>query len=158
MKQLFVESFWLFWPILAANQAAALAQLLKLPLATTPVSRRLLGENKTWAPYYVAPILAWMVLYIYNLPYLVGYALVLGWGAVLGDHGKSFFKRCLGYPPGARWLPDRFDFALGAGLLLMWYTPYVRWQHVVVLVAMAIPTHFVGNAIGYQLGWRKTPH
>lgn len=152
------DTLLLFMFALIANQAAAWARLMDLPLATTPVSVRWLGENKTVAPYYVAPVIVWLALVVYGQPHAIYGALAIGWGAVLGDHLKSFIKRRLGYPPGAPWLPDRFDFALGAGLAVWATSPWVTWKHVLLMVVFAIPTHYAGNYLSHRFGLRSTPH
>src|SRR3989344_6564590 len=110
-----VEAFWLFLPILAANQAPGVARALGLPLATMSVSPRWLGKNKTVAPYYFGPLLAILAAYFCGFKdfWIVG--LTFGLGAILGDHVKSFFKRRLGMAPGAPWWPfDQVDYSLGA--------------------------------------------
>ena len=163
----------LFLPIVAANQAGMVAQWQKLPGAFRPISKHWLGKNKTWAPYYMAPLIALAILIVITLriPHtvqsvfdlrtgkdllLVGMS--LGMGAVLGDHIKSFIKRRLGYPSGLAWMPDRFDFALGGGVAAWLVIPRVGWMDILGLVVLALPVHYVGNYVGYQLGWRQTPH
>lgn len=122
------------------------------------VSPTYLGENKTVAPYYVGPVLGAMTFFLYGHPEWWHEGALLGLGAVAGDHIKSVFKRRLGYPPGYSWLPDRFDFALGGGLVAWWYYWWVTWEHVLCLVLIALPVHYFGNRLSYKIGLRKTPH
>ncbi|HEV8666738.1 MAG TPA: CDP-archaeol synthase [Candidatus Paceibacterota bacterium] len=154
----FLQSLTLFLPILLANQAGMIAQLFHLPFSTMPVSRRLLGENKTIAVYYVAPVLAGVVVFLYQDNYWYREALVFGWGAVLGDHVKSFVKRRLGFKPGDPWIFDRIDFAIGGALAAKCYFAWVTFEHVFWIVAIALPVHYLGNQVGFILGLRKTPH
>lgn len=84
--------------------------------------------------------------------------IVVGTGAVAGDHVKSAVKRRLGLPPGSPFFFDRIDFAIGGALGGLWIFPWMTWVHALIIVALAYPVHLVGNAISYRLGWRKTPH
>jgi hypothetical protein len=154
----FLQSLALFLPILAANQAGKVARVLKLPAYNTPVSIRLLGLNKTIAPYYVGPLLAAGVLILFLDPYWWIEGPVLGLGAVLGDHVKSLIKRSLGYKPGAQWWLDRIDFAIGGGMAAWLYFDWVQWAHVLWIVGIAWPVHYFGNRFSYSRGWRDTPH
>jgi len=154
----FFQSLALFVPILAANQGPGLAQQFGLPLGATPVWVRVFGPNKTLAAYYVGPACAMVVLLLYLNPHWFIEGLVLGLGTVLGDHVKSAVKRSLGYPPGAPWFFDRIDFAIGGAVAAMWYLPWVTWEHVLTIVALAYPVHLIGNRISYNMGLRKTPH
>ena len=158
LSQFLFATLVLFLPILAANQAGAVSDVLNLPLSTVPVSTRWLGRNKTLAPYYVAPFLSWAVFYWLGSPQLWPQAIAIGCGAVLGDHVKSFLKRRLGYPPGVQWWPDRIDFSVGGGLAELLVFPRVTIWHVAAMVFAAYPLHYAGNLISYHLGWRKTPH
>src|SRR3989344_1839790 len=111
---LFLEALWFFLPILAANQCPGLAAYLHLPDAHAPIIRRWLGENKTIAAYYAAPLGSLGAIYAqqqmtewshafglfdYNRSDLWLVGLLLGLGAVLGDHIKSFIKRRVGISP-----------------------------------------------------------
>jgi hypothetical protein len=153
-----LDSFLLFIPILAANQAAQVIQMVGLSNSDVVISKRWLGEHKTLLPYVVAPLLViWTMNLLYGGFYLFS-GLVLGWGAVLGDHIKSLIKRRLGYPPGTQWWADRVDFAIGGGVMAWFFFPAVTVEHVLLMVAFAWPVHWVGNRIGYMLSLRKTPH
>jgi CDP-2,3-bis-(O-geranylgeranyl)-sn-glycerol synthase len=157
MTEFLLQSLWLLLPILAANQGPGLAKSMQLPLGDIAVSNRWLGPSKTLAAYYAGPLMATIVLYMYDPNFLVD-GLVLGLGAVLGDHIKSFIKRRLGYPPGYKWWPDRIDFAIGGGIASTFLFDWVTPLHVLTIITAAWPIHVVGNLIGYYLGWRKTPH
>lgn len=154
----FFQSLALFMPILAANQAGMVAKKLNLPLAHTPTSRRWLGENKTAAVWYVGPLLSMFVLFLYRNPHWVSEGIALGFGAVCGEVIKSFCKRLMGYPPGAKWFPDRIDFALGGAVAAKLCFEWVTFEHMLWLVAIAWPVHYFGNQFSYKRGWRKTPH
>jgi CDP-2,3-bis-(O-geranylgeranyl)-sn-glycerol synthase len=167
--QNFFISLTLFLPILAANQGPGLARRLNLPLSHMPVSRRLLGENKTVAAYYAGPALGMLVFGVYALvcaaffkyPDWIAWltdGLVIGLGAVLGDQIKSFIKRRLDRPAGSPWFFDRIDFAIGGGLAAWWRFDWVTWRHVLIIILLAYPVHLIGNQISHARGWRDTPH
>ena len=152
------EVLYLFFPILAANQAGMLGKVLSLPFSDVPVSRRWLGENKTLDVYCTGPMLGGTVyLLFYGDPEHSYVGILLGLGAVLGDHVKSFFKRLLGYSPGSPWWPDRIDFALGGSLVAIVIFPNATWWHVVAIVLLAWPVHYFGNKFSHKKGWRDTP-
>ncbi len=77
---------------------------------------------------------------------------LLGFGALLGDSVKSFFKRRVGIRPGGRWIPfDQIDFVIGA-FLLIWPLAPLSWQ--VWLLALALhPALTIGvKHLGYYIG------
>lgn len=160
LLNILLESLCLFLPILAANQGPGIAHRYQLPLGRTPVSRRWLGENKTVAAYWTGPLLSVSVVsLIYQRPDWWLEGAVVGLGAVLGDHIKSFIKRRLpNKPPGSPWWPDRIDFAIGGGVGAMLYLPWVTIEHVVMLALIAFPVHYFGNKWSHENGWRDTPH
>lgn len=127
-----------------------------MPLGAWTISERWLGPNKTLGAYFYAPLLA--AAFSFAPGFRWYQPLLLGLGAVLGDHLKSAIKRQLEYPPGSKWLPDRFDFALGGGLMGWAFIDWVTLFHVAILVGLALPVHYVGNLISHELGLRSTPH
>ena len=141
--------------MLAANQAGHVIRLCKL--RDIPTNVQLFGTNKTLLPFLVAPALAVIVLFLYRNPHFLREGLVLGWGVVIGEHVKSFFKRRLSFKEGTPWLFDRLDFAIGGGIAAWLYFPWVTWEHVLCIVAIAYPVHLIGNRFSYNMGWRKTP-
>lgn len=170
---LILEALWFFLPILVANQCPGLAARLSLPAAHTPVSSRLLGAHKTVAAYYAGPLGALVTVYLQRLMHewsaglgvfdydrsdlwLIG--LAFGAGAVLGDHAKSFAKRCSGIPAGAPWWPfDQLDFAIGGVVATVPFVGWIGWERAVVIVVFVLIIHPIGNRVGYALGLRKVP-
>jgi hypothetical protein len=154
------QSLALFLPILAANQGPGFARKWGLPLGAMPVSRQWLGGNKTVAAYYMGPLLGMGTVVILSPGQGHCFAgAMIGLGAVLGDHAKSFIKRRLpNRPPGSPWFPDRFDFALGGGVAAWCAIPWVTLWHVALIVCIAIPVHYAGNKISYKYGYRDTSY
>jgi len=123
-----------------------------------PTYEPIFGKNKTLLPFVVGPLIASVVCALYLDEWFLRDGCVIGFCTIAGDHIKSAAKRLLGIPPGAPWFFDRIDFAIGGGLGAMLVVPGMTWLHLLFIVAMAYPVHFVGNQVSYRLGWRKTPH
>jgi CDP-2,3-bis-(O-geranylgeranyl)-sn-glycerol synthase len=165
------DCVWFFLPAFVANQCPGFAKTLRLP-GTVPVHERWLGVNKTWSAYYAAVLGACMTAYVqyvfgssvlaeYGIVHIATHAEALmfgslcGFGAVLGDHAKSFVKRRIGRAPGTPWWPwDQVDFALGALLCALPYVGGIEWGRVAVILVVAIVGHPFVNYVGYVCGLR----
>ena len=106
-------------------------------------------------------------------PLILG--LGFGFGAIVGDAAKSFFKRRTGREGGSPWVPfDQLDFVVGGLLfaaiasviLLPWTTGPIwwwqefagtHWPRLVVLLLATPLLHFIVNIIGYKLRLKKVP-
>ncbi len=170
---LILESLWFLLPLIMANQCPGFAAKLALPGSHTPVSRKWLGKNKTIAAYYAAPFGALCTLYVqrwiplwsakfglfyYDRPDLWIIGIVLGVAVVIGDHAKSFIKRRIGKPPGARWWPfDQLDFVVAGIILSIPLVGWIGWQRALTMCLCVLLVHPIGNRIGYRIGIRKSP-
>jgi CDP-2,3-bis-(O-geranylgeranyl)-sn-glycerol synthase len=80
---------------------------------------------------------------------------LLGFGALFGDIMKSFFKRRVNVPPGAKFVPwDQVDFVLGA----LFFSSLVfqpKWQVYLFLILIIPLFHILFNHIGYWVGIQK---
>lgn len=87
--------------------------------------------QQRWAS---VPFFASIALVDYATAPMALLGFLLGFGALLGDSVKSFFKRRAGIPPGGKWVPfDQIDFVVGAFALGSFVAPQ-PWQ--VWLVAL----------------------
>jgi CDP-2,3-bis-(O-geranylgeranyl)-sn-glycerol synthase len=136
--------------------------------------KRIFGDGKTWKGL-VAGILAGIFIGIIQivvrdaagltlLPELtVPVIILLPVGALLGDLGKSFFKRRLGKERGAQWLiADQYDFVAGAFVLLLvfqyqWLVTTVTLQMVFWIIVITPLLHRLVNIIGYLAGVKDVP-
>ena len=134
-----IESIYYAVPVFVANMAPVIFQFI--PFLNQPIDAgrsykgaRVLGKGKTWRGLILGTLSAIAIVYIqralfsYDLFHqisLVDYSSVnwvllgflLGFGALLGDIVKSFFKRRLKVKSGQPWVPfDQIDFIIGAGL------------------------------------------
>lgn len=137
--------------------------------------KRLLGDGKTVRGFlfgiFCAIIVAYLqfVLYrssasLHNL--LPGsYAMIApltwgvlsGFGALLGDSVKSFFKRQIGVPRGGSWIPfDQLDYVLGFIVCTYFYFALSLYEYALLLVVWFL-IHVLSTHIGYWSKLKKSP-
>lgn len=182
LKELFF-AFWFFGPAGLANVFAFASGKIKfLRPYNYPVDfglrirgKRILGSHKTIRGFVVGTILAILGVYtqvlFYNTmpwqqvvlpinyneinPILLGF--LLGFGALLGDAIKSFFKRQWGIQPGRSWVPfDQIDYIVGGIALSYFYYP-LEWYQYVLIAFMWVVIHPLGTFIGYLLKLKRKP-
>ncbi len=197
----FLQALWLMLPAYVANMAPVLLAKV-LPKWGAPIDggrkradgTRLLGDGKTWRGLIGGAIVGglvallqaaipWSIMTDFGLtiygswvgPVALGFA--LGFGALVGDAVKSYFKRKSGRPRGTPWIgPDQLDFVVGglgfviaAGLVLDltlgsgfadgWVSLWLiqRWWVPLFLVVATPLLHWLVNVIGYKLGLKQVP-
>lgn len=164
-----LQIIWFFLPAYVANMAAS---VFSVKFLAKPISEKLFGSHKTYSGFFVGIILAMLISVLQSVLYsfdffqrisLISYAqdylligFLLGFGALLGDTIKSFFKRRMGIAPGEKWIPfDQIDYTLGAFLL-----SFFIWQPSLIFVLVAIIfnflMHILFNHLGFWLGVRKS--
>jgi len=171
-----LAAFWIMVPAYVPNPVAALCG------GGTPIDfnknysdgRRLLGEGKTYrglicgvlAGIAVGALQIWLAgTYGWTfLPQQTAASIVLlSFGALLGDMGKSFFKRRLGKNRGDAWpIADQYDLVVGAFVLMLIFDPSWLLSNITlpVLIVILILTpilHRTVNIIGYLCGVKKEP-
>ncbi len=136
--------------------------------------KRLFGDGKTYrgfitgvaAGIFVGLFEIWLRGYFgwELLPELTVTAVVLlSIGALLGDLGKSFFKRRIGKDRGERWMiADQYDLVVGAFIMVILFdfSWFVNVMTLPVLLVILIITPFLHkgvNVIGYMTGIKKVP-
>ena len=135
---------------------------------------RLLGDGKTWRGFIVGVLcgigLGAVQLAVQGHPWLASLpphtplsVVALAVGALLGDMGKSFFKRRRGRDRGAAWpLVDQFDLVVGAFLLLAlldwaWLVETITPTILVFILLLTPLLHRLMNLIGYAAGIKNEP-
>lgn len=115
----------------------------------------LIGLLEIWARGYYG----WDVL-----PELTVSAVVLlSTGALLGDLGKSYFKRRIGKDRGEKWLiADQYDLVAGAFLMVIffdfsWFVNVMTLPILLVILVVTPLLHKSVNVIGYIIGVKKVP-
>jgi CDP-2,3-bis-(O-geranylgeranyl)-sn-glycerol synthase len=149
-------------PAYAANMAPPFVRYWKG--WNPPIARRRLGSHKTVLGFAAGVCGAVLVTLIQSriawdgslTAYDAWLGLRFGVGAMAGDSAKSFLKRRVGIPPGARWVPfDQLDFVVGA-LVLTASRASLSWLDVALILAVTAAGHVLVNHLGYWLGIRDT--
>jgi CDP-2,3-bis-(O-geranylgeranyl)-sn-glycerol synthase len=130
-----------------------------------------LGKNKTWRGL-VAGIIAGIAIvylqaylfqfgffkaisvidYYSNDPFALGF--LMGFGVILADAIKSFFKRRKNIKPGDKWFPwDQLDFSGGLILSLFIFLP--PWYIFLLCLVISPLLPLAANWIGYKLKLKK---
>lgn len=175
-----LPSLYFALPMYLGNMAPVLVK--KLPFLAIPVDggatyrgEPLFGKNKTWRGIVFAVIFGVMTAYVQRwigfysgyfdsialIDYNTNFALllggVMGFGAIMGDLLKSFFKRRFGITSGKPWVPfDQLDLAVG-GLV---FTSFLYWPGTVYAVTILLITpvlHWVTNVFAYLLRLKEVP-
>ncbi len=125
---------------------------------------RILGGHKTWRgiiggitlggvvfliqKYVLDSVISTPAIPYSSLPLWFGFLFAFG-AIVLGDSGKSLFKRRLNIKPGGSWIPfDQIDYTLGAFLATFWiYWPgWPAFLFLIVVNALfSAVTHFLAG-------------
>lgn len=160
-----LQLLYFFLPAYVANMMPVIGRKWLKPLAK-PVNKKLFGEHKTWRGLILGTVGGIVTAGIQSLlnisslnlaPYdnwaLLGF--LLGFGALLGDLLKSFFKRRVGIKPGHPWIPfDQLDFVIG-GLALASFVYFPGWMGAILLAVSSFILHILVNHIGHWIGMRK---
>ncbi len=176
MIRLILQSFYYFLPAYAANIAPPL--FAKIPFFSTPVDlgktynkKRLFGSHKTIKGFVAACIFGVLAFalqkWLYQYPFFQQYSfidyqtqsilfgLLFGFGAILGDLVKSFFKRRIGISEGKSWLLfDQLDFVIGAfAFSFIIFIP--RIEVIIIIIVLTPILHMLAHYTGFLLGINK---
>lgn len=175
---------WFFLPAALANIAPVIAA--KLPIIRNypyPLDfyrkfrgKRILGDHKTVRGLIAGIVTGICVVWLqkalfansesirqaisldYDRVPSLELGFLLGFGPLLGDAVKSFFKRQLALPPGTNWFPfDQIDYILGSILVSMWYIR-LSFTDYILIFAIGIVGHILINMLGYFLGLKEVPY
>ncbi len=181
MLLIVAQALFFFLPAYMANMfPVVFGKVKKLEHFKKPIDhgkkfgkKSLFGEHKTYfgfligvsgalltgllqsAIYSYFPDSRMLFLEPYPLSFALQLGFLLGFGSLLGDLIKSFFKRRLGIASGAPFFPfDQLDFVAG-GLLLAAPLFLPSWEYILTLVLFTPLLHFLSNVLGYSLGLKK---
>jgi len=173
-----LQAFWYIAPAGLANMMPVLmkpfAKSLAKPIdgGRTINGEPVFGTNKTWRGIIVAPLFGllafWLQRKLYVIPEMQTISLInyetaplwwgaiLGFGAILGDLVKSFFKRRFKVSPGKPWFPfDQIDYTIGAMIALApFYFP--GFDVAATVVGLGLGLHILVNIIGRLIRVRKS--
>lgn len=169
-----LQALYLMLPAYLANMAPVIAGKIWGHKFSQPLDfgkkyqgRDILGKNKTWRGLLVAVIVAIITVYLqqflmaneffgglslfdYTAIDPLVYGFLLGFGVILGDAVKSFFKRRKNLKPGDKWMPwDQLDFLGALFLLLVVYQPVWQIFLIILLVSPLLP--MATNWLGFKL-------
>jgi CDP-2,3-bis-(O-geranylgeranyl)-sn-glycerol synthase len=177
-----IVALWLMLPVYMANNfATLLGGGRPIDLGRQFIDgKRILGDHKTIRGFVLgtlggltvallqvalAPAFSpYMALFVSGTAFMSPPALALvalPLGALAGDAAKSFFKRRLGVPDGAR-LPvaDQLDFVLGAWVLgylvaPAWFISCFTVPVLIIIILITFPLQLFHNTVAVALG-KKT--
>jgi len=177
-------ALWFFWPAGSANTAPILANNIRaISRFTYPLDfyksyrgRRIFGDHKTFrgllAGIINGAIIGFLqVVLARNIPFLndlttsidytsfwiIALGALLGFGALMGDAIKSFFKRQTGVPSGASWFPfDQTDYIIG-GLIVAAPFSSLSFVEIIVIFIVYALLHPIVNLVGWVLKLKPRP-
>ena len=176
MIQWMVSLLYLMLPAFVANMMPIFVK--RLPVLDIPIDAgkrfrgfRLLGGHKTWRGVVFATIGGMvtlmiqkslvsssffsMISYVNYAQIPIGFGILMGFGAIVGDSVKSFFKRQFNIASGRPWFPfDQIDYVVGA---LIFVSPFIilRATEVLFLLGSSLVLHPLFNYLGYLLHIKK---
>jgi len=114
---------------------------------------RIFGDHKTWRGLIMGTLISGLAWIIYSSltktdPNLfLGFQ--LGFGALMGDAIKSFFKRRVGVKSGQSWFPfDQIDWVIGASLMVINQINFLKF---LLLLILGLGLHLIVKLLGYLL-------
>ncbi len=178
---LIISSLYFMLPAYLANMSAEIFSRIispKIRILARPIddnrkwhNQLIFGSHKTWGGLLYASLAGIIVFFIQQKLFiypsikqisLIDYSsaslllgFLLGFGAIMGDLVKSFFKRRTNIQPGKPWIPfDQLDFLAGAVIFSL---PIVilPWQNYLTIFLVTPFLHISINRIGYYLRIRK---
>ncbi|MBR9692189.1 CDP-2,3-bis-(O-geranylgeranyl)-sn-glycerol synthase [Candidatus Woesearchaeota archaeon] len=169
MIEIILISIYFMLPAYFANMIPVFAA--KLKFLNYPVDfgkkfkgKPIFGSHKTWRGLFFGVITGIIIAYLQKLLYiypffssisLVDYSnwlalgFLLGFGALIGDLVKSFFKRRAGVKAGQRFIPwDQLDYTIGS-LLFVFIVFIPSWQIIAAIVVINFILHVIANHLAY---------
>ena len=171
MENFIIKTLWTFLPAAFANMAPVIFN--RLPFLNFPLdfnytlhNKPIFGQNKTWRGYFVGIIFAIIITYFQKAFYpettflcafdysqinVLWFGFLSGFGALLGDTIKSFFKRRININPGESWIPfDQIDWIIGANIFISFYI-FLDFKYILTSFIILSLLHPVINMVGFKL-------
>jgi CDP-2,3-bis-(O-geranylgeranyl)-sn-glycerol synthase len=177
-------ALWFFAPAGIANSSPVFAN--KIPVLNKlgiPIDggktfrgKRMFGDHKTVRGFVVGVLSGLLVAAIqmliyansewivgisapidYSQPIVLIMGAALGFGALLGDAVKSFFKRQFSVPSGSSWFPfDQIDYIIG-GLIASAFFVTLTWSQYLLIMIVWFLIHPAATFIGWMLKLKDSP-
>lgn len=177
---LLIQAIYFALPMYFANMAPVIFK--SVPILDGPIDRGklwngkpLFGKHKTWRGILSATIIGFATIILQqwlgaNYDYFASISLLdyeegsafligglMGFGAIIGDLIKSFFKRRVGIASGKPWVPfDQIDLVIG-GLAFASILYWPGWEIAVILLLITPILHWITNVSAYFLGLKNVP-
>lgn len=182
MLQVILETLWFFLPAMVANMAPVFVAKYKLLESlnysidggATFRGKRLFGDHKTVRGFVVGVAIALLTggmqyflfqyEYVTNISimsyssilFVLGVSFLLGFGALVGDAIKSFFKRQFNILPGHSWpVFDQIDFVIGASFFTLVITN-VSYVHIITAIILLGTASYIVSVIGVLTRVKRT--
>jgi CDP-2,3-bis-(O-geranylgeranyl)-sn-glycerol synthase len=175
-----LKALWLLLPAGFSNMSPILAARV-FPKWNTPIDlgkywrgKMIFGSHKTYRGLLSGTVVGTLVFAIQqwlfksngmvrdlsSFDYLsvsVFFGTWMGFGALMGDLIKSFFKRRFEIAPGKSWTPfDQIDWVIGS-LLCTSIVFLPNLQLIAASLVVGISLHFLMKVVGYWLGLNPAP-
>ncbi len=175
---------WIFAPIGFANTGPVTASKLPflrrynqpLDFGKTYRGKRIFGDHKTirgiiaggvvglltaGLQILLSAVFSWPESYSMGLDYgstmILVMGLFMGFGALIGDAVKSFFKRQMNIAPGRSWVPfDQLDFVIGGAIASLPFIVLPFYMYVLTLF-VALIIHPTFNVLAWILRLQDKP-
>jgi len=160
---LILKALYFFLPAYVANMSPVLFRWIPF---SKPVHEKIFGRNKTWRGLITATLMGGIIFHLQKLAYTSGFTkialidyngftvmlgLFLGFGAIIGDLIKSYYKRKLEIKPGDSWkVWDQTDFVIG-GILFSFFIYIPTVEVIVILLIISPLLHIAVNHLSYWL-------
>ena len=160
------KTLYFFIPAGIANMAPVIFR--NINFLNYSINEKLFGSHKTYRGIFFGIILAIFATFLQFLLTNFNFSLInyttsnfiligflLGFGAMLGDLVKSFFKRRLSIKPGNSFIPfDQLDWIIGAIIFTFPLINYSILQILFLLIVYGL-LHPLINLMGYVLKIKK---
>ena len=175
---LIFQALYFMLPAYFANMAPVFATKIfgnkfsyPLDFNKTYKGKEILGKNKTWRGLIAGVVIGILIVYLQKYLNQIGffknlslidytrinillYGFLFGFGVILGDAVKSFFKRRANLKPGDKWFPwDELDFLGGLILISFVYMPAWLVIFLIVIISPLLP--IITNWLGFKLKIKK---
>jgi len=158
-------------PAYFSNMAPVICK--DIPFLNIPINEKLFGSHKTYRGIFFGTLFGIIIAFLqrflidfkfinqisianYNNWLLIGF--LLGFGAMIGDLIKSFFKRKLNIPPGDKFIPfDQIDFIVISFLLILPFYNLIIAKNISFLILflytliISFFLHIIVNHIAFYL-------
>lgn len=175
---------WIFAPVGFANTGPVTASKLPflrrynqpLDFGKTYRGKRIFGDHKTirgiiaggfvglltaGLQMFISSIFSWPENYSMGLDYgsftILLMGLCMGFGALIGDSVKSFFKRQMNIAPGRSWVPfDQLDFVIGGAIASL---PFIVLPFKIYIIGLfvALVLHPMFNILAWLMRLQDKP-